>query len=44
MKSGKTKYAVPIAKKICSDCKDERRFPPKVKTLLDKIKNEGIAL
>ena len=39
MKAGKTKYAVPIAKKICSNCTDERKYPPKIKTLFDKIRN-----
>lgn len=40
MKSGKTKYAVPISKTICSSCVSERKFPPKIKHLLDQIKSE----
>lgn len=38
MKSGKTKYAVPIAKEICSCCVGERKYPPKIRELLHKIK------
>ena len=37
MKSGKTKYAVPISKRICSSCTDERKYPPQIKTLLEQI-------
>lgn len=46
MKAGKTKYAVPIAKLICSSCMGERKYPSKIKTLLDQIKAclEGVRL
>lgn len=39
MKSGKTKYAVPISRAICTGCIDERKFPPKIKLLLESIKS-----
>lgn len=38
MKSGKTKYAVPISRAICTGCIGERKFPPKIKLLLENIK------
>lgn len=38
MKAGKTKYAVPISQTICDECEDERKYPPKIKLLLEKIK------
>jgi len=38
MSSAKTKYAVPIAKKICSSLQDERKYPPKILALLKQIK------
>ena len=40
MKSGKTKYAVPISKSICASCVGERRFPPKIKLLMEQISIE----
>lgn len=38
MKSGKTKYAIPISKKICSSCEGERKYPFHIKTLLEQIR------
>ena len=38
MKDGKTKYAVPISNTILSNCEDERKYPPKIKLLLEQIK------
>ena len=37
MKSGKTKYAVPISRIICSSCEGERKYPMHIKTLLEQI-------
>ena len=39
MKKNKIEFAVPIAKKISETCIDDRKYPPKVKMLLDKIRN-----
>lgn len=38
MKTGKAKYAVTIAKVICSTCQDDRKYPTQIKTLLDCIR------
>lgn len=38
MKSGKTKYAIPISQTICSGCTRDRKFPPKIKLLLESIR------
>jgi putative ATP-dependent endonuclease of OLD family len=40
LKNGKTKYATAVAKVISSMENKERKFPEKIKDLLDKIKNE----
>jgi putative ATP-dependent endonuclease of OLD family len=39
MKSGKAKYAAIIAQTICALCAEDRRFPPKIKELMDEIKS-----
>lgn len=38
MKSGKARYAAIISKTICDTCDDNRIFPPKIKDLLNKVK------
>jgi putative ATP-dependent endonuclease of OLD family len=38
MKNGKAKYAAIIAQTICKECNDDRKFPPKILELMEKIK------
>jgi putative ATP-dependent endonuclease of OLD family len=40
MKAGKTKYASAIVSTICTTCDINRKFPPKIKLLLDSINAE----
>lgn len=39
MKAGKAKYAASISKTICEHCSDERKFPPKIKKLMEQIES-----
>jgi putative ATP-dependent endonuclease of OLD family len=38
LKNGKTKYATIIAKTICKKNNGDRKFPPKIKELMEKVK------
>jgi predicted metal-binding protein len=40
MKKGKTKYVSIISRTICQECSDTRKFPPKIRELMEKIKIE----
>jgi putative ATP-dependent endonuclease of OLD family len=37
MKGGKAKYAASISRTICKVCDEDRKFPPQIKTLLERI-------
>jgi len=37
MKSGKAKYSTMISKIICETCAEDRKFPPKIRELFDKV-------
>ncbi|MCL2399294.1 MAG: AAA family ATPase [Defluviitaleaceae bacterium] len=39
MSQNKVKYAIPIAEKIL-ECDDERKYPPKIKLLLEEVEKE----
>ena len=38
MKKGKAKYATIIAQTICKECNDNKKFPPKILELMEKVK------
>jgi len=38
MKKGKAKYATIIAQTICKECNDDKKFPPKILELMEKVK------
>jgi hypothetical protein len=38
MKAGKAKYAAIISTTICEQCEASRKFPPRIKELMEKVK------